>query len=145
MKRKYKAVFASIFCASLVVVVEGCTPVTMATVAATNGLSYMTSGKGITDHALSGALDEDCNLLRILGGREVCIPVDGDGQPDAVMVAEEETGAPEAFLTAAGDETQYRPEDDPVWRYMMARVRGTPDLPSTIDVAATESFALAVD
>ena len=37
-----------------------------------DGVSYLATGKSTTDHALSGALDEDCALHRALDGAAVC-------------------------------------------------------------------------
>jgi len=45
--------------------------VTVANLAAT-GLSYATTGKGTTDHLLSGATEQDCALHRSLMNRPVC-------------------------------------------------------------------------
>jgi hypothetical protein len=37
-----------------------------------DGVSYLATGKSTTDHALSGALDEDCALHRLIEGAAVC-------------------------------------------------------------------------
>ena len=37
------------------------------------GVSYMVSGKGVGDHALSLAMNKDCATWRILQGKEICL------------------------------------------------------------------------
>ncbi|MCI0401589.1 MAG: SPOR domain-containing protein [Gammaproteobacteria bacterium] len=34
--------------------------------------SYLTTGKGLSDHAMSAALDEDCAVHRIVVGNQIC-------------------------------------------------------------------------
>lgn len=41
---------------------------------AADSVSYVASGKGVADHALSAAADRDCAILRIAGGEAVCRP-----------------------------------------------------------------------
>jgi hypothetical protein len=40
--------------------------------AAVSGASYVTTGKGVTDHLISGAADQDCKLYNIIDGKKVC-------------------------------------------------------------------------
>ncbi len=42
------------------------------------GLSYALSGKGVGDHALSLAMEQDCATWRILQGRDVCVEYEGE-------------------------------------------------------------------
>lgn len=42
-----------------------------------DGVSYVTTGKGTADHAISAVANEDCALLRAVGGKAVCDP-DGE-------------------------------------------------------------------
>ncbi|BDW11226.1 hypothetical protein PSHI8_13080 [Polynucleobacter sp. SHI8] len=39
---------------------------------AINGASYVTTGKGVSEHLLSGAADQDCKLYNIIDGKRVC-------------------------------------------------------------------------
>jgi len=39
---------------------------------AMTGLSYASSGKGVADHALSAAIDQDCAVLRAVQGIQIC-------------------------------------------------------------------------
>lgn len=43
-----------------------------------SGVSYVFSGKGVGDHALSMALDKNCATLRILEGEAICLDNDPD-------------------------------------------------------------------
>jgi hypothetical protein len=63
--------------------------VTAASLAAT-GVSYATTGKSTTDHAISAVAGEDCALLRVASEKPVCDP-DGD-----VLVALEVTETPDS-------------------------------------------------
>lgn len=47
--------------------------VTVASLVA-DGVSYATTGKGTTDHAISAIADEDCALLRPVEGKPMCDP-----------------------------------------------------------------------
>lgn len=37
------------------------------------GVSYVFSGKGVGDHALSLAMNQDCATMRVLGGQQLCV------------------------------------------------------------------------
>ena len=39
---------------------------------AVNGASYVTTGKGISEHFISGAADQDCKLYNVIDGKAVC-------------------------------------------------------------------------
>ena len=58
---------------------------------AIDGLSYLFSGKSVTDHALSGVARRDCALLRAMDGDEIChdyaMPAGSDGKDLAKAVA----------------------------------------------------------
>ena len=45
---------------------------------ALSGVSYVTTGKGPSDHAISSVMHRDCSLLRALMFKPVCIPVNED-------------------------------------------------------------------
>lgn len=42
------------------------------------GVSYIFSGKGVGDHALSLAVNQDCATWRVLQGKEICADYGGD-------------------------------------------------------------------
>ena len=39
---------------------------------AVNGASYATTGKGVSEHLISGMVDQDCKLYNIIDGKQVC-------------------------------------------------------------------------
>ncbi len=39
---------------------------------AINGASYVTTGKGVTEHVMSGVTDQDCQLYNVIDGKSVC-------------------------------------------------------------------------
>jgi hypothetical protein len=45
---------------------------------ALSGISYIATGKGPSDHALSFATHKDCTLLRLLMWKPICIEVNED-------------------------------------------------------------------
>lgn len=45
---------------------------------ALDGVSYLASGKSVTDHAISQVAGSDCALFRIVQNREICERIDGD-------------------------------------------------------------------
>lgn len=49
-----------------------------------DGASYVATGKSTTDHAISALADEDCALLRVIDGKEICDP---DGEVLFALVA----------------------------------------------------------
>lgn len=59
-----------------------------------DGISYATTGKSLTDHLISGAMHQDCALLRIVEGESICRSgasvspdsEDHNKQPAAVVV-----------------------------------------------------------
>jgi len=71
----------------LVMTLTGCGLPPVITVASTvaDGFSYMVSGKSVSDHALSATTAQDCAMLRLLDGDDICIDYAGDA--DTVLVA----------------------------------------------------------
>lgn len=55
-----------------------------------NGISYVSSGKGVADHALSAAADKDCAVLRAVQGVDICASDDG-GKGETLMTMIEST------------------------------------------------------
>ncbi len=66
-----------LFLVALTVVLSGCglpTAVTVASLVA-SGVSYVTTGKSVTDHGISMVLQKDCALLRGFEG-DICLEPD---------------------------------------------------------------------
>ena len=57
----------------------------LASIAAT-GLSYALTGKSISDHALSTVTEQDCAMLRVMSGDEVCTNPDHGRLPEIMIV-----------------------------------------------------------
>jgi len=47
---------------------SGCTVVPIAA----GTVSVVATGRGVSDHAISYATDQDCNMVRILNKRDIC-------------------------------------------------------------------------
>jgi hypothetical protein len=79
---------------------------------ALDGVSYAISGKSVTDHAISEVAQQDCALLRVVQGREIC----DSGNPEdggTVMVAAAPSGenwSVSAELPSRGDPLEVPPE-----------------------------------
>jgi hypothetical protein len=39
---------------------------------AINGASYVTTGKSVSEHLISGMADQDCKLFNVIDGKKVC-------------------------------------------------------------------------
>jgi len=39
---------------------------------AVNGASYLTTGKGVSEHVISGVADQDCKLYNVIDGKKIC-------------------------------------------------------------------------
>lgn len=58
---------------SALMALSGCgTPLVPLSIYAVNGLSYASSGKGVTDHAISAATDRDCAVLNLPQTGGIC-------------------------------------------------------------------------
>ena len=53
---------------------------------ALDGFSFMVSGKSVSDHAISRAMNKDCSMIRVIAGRQVCEELN-DGTSPATEVA----------------------------------------------------------
>ena len=51
------------------------------------GISYLFTGKSVSDHALSVAMKQDCAIHRIVAGSRVCLLHDGEPVDDLTAVA----------------------------------------------------------
>lgn len=76
---------------------------------ALDGVSYLASGKSVTDHAISEIAQQDCALFRAVQGRDVCDDfAEEAGDGPQIMVA----AAPQGDNWLGGDEIV--PLDDPL-------------------------------
>ncbi len=66
---------------------------------AVDGISYATSGKGVTDHALSAVANEDCAMWRVLVARPICRPAD---VPQTTVAAAPAAGESEVLAMMLG-------------------------------------------
>ncbi|WDE07163.1 SPOR domain-containing protein [Thalassomonas viridans] len=57
----------------LIVLISGCASLDVLMVSAT-GISYLVSGKSISDNIVSAVIDEDCAAHRFLLNKEICVP-----------------------------------------------------------------------
>jgi len=110
--------------AGLVMSLSGCIvalpPAIQLASLALDGVSYATTGKSVTDHAISGITDQDCAMARVLNGDDICsqkiieVAMLPDGTPvlDATDAAHNVTSArndaefqtfSETMSTAAND------------------------------------------
>lgn len=62
---------------------------------ALDGVSYLVSGKSVTDHAISEVASQDCALFRIVQDREICEDFEVDGNEDEVLVASDVSASPD--------------------------------------------------
>jgi hypothetical protein len=45
---------------------------TLVETTAINGASYVTTGKGVSEHVMSGVTDQDCQLYNVIDGKAIC-------------------------------------------------------------------------
>ncbi len=85
---------------------------------AVDGISYATSGKGLSDHAISAVANEDCAMWRVLVARPICRDAD---MPETVVAA------------AAGVAAAPAPEESEVLAAVLAvaPAAGGPTTPET--------------
>lgn len=76
---------ASLLAASLALSGCGLPPILSLASYALDGISYLTSGKSVTEHALSAVTSEDCALFRVVMGTPVC-RMGGEQTPDGEAV-----------------------------------------------------------
>ncbi|MBS28571.1 MAG: hypothetical protein CL566_06540 [Alphaproteobacteria bacterium] len=102
---------------------------------ALDGVSYIVSGKSVSDHAISEVAQKDCALLRVVQGRELCDEYADDGDNPQIMVA----AAPSGDNWQSGDAIE-TPEDPFVVPVEVAAlVQGFG--PGTVDVNETAPAA----
>lgn len=79
-------------CLSLIVVilsVSGCATLNLVSFGA-SGISYLVSGKSLSDHVVSAMKKEDCAMHRVLKGQKTCIPLASSNE----VIARVETNKP---------------------------------------------------
>lgn len=83
----------------------GCAVAPAVTIAslAVDGLSYATTGKSTTDHALSAVASEDCALMRVLQEKAICSPE----ETQVGMADQPETLEPVAAVDAIAVEQEF--------------------------------------
>ena len=55
---------------------------------ALDGFSLLVSGRSVRDHAISGVMNKDCKMSRVIAGREVCEAWNGDMSATIEVAAE---------------------------------------------------------
>jgi hypothetical protein len=83
--------------------VAGCAlpPVIAIASYAATGLSYVSSGKSVSDHVLSAMVEQDCAMFRVVMGEDIC-HAQGDQPVDGVVIASAEEFKPWEIEPAAG-------------------------------------------
>ncbi len=85
--RAVRPILRILFSVLGVMVLSGCAvlinPTTIAS-AVVDGISYATTGKGSTDHVISGLTDQDCAMHRGFTDKPVCNPPKDEGILTAV-------------------------------------------------------------
>ena len=71
---------------------------------AIDGISYATSGKSVSDHAISAVANEDCAMWRALQARPICRDRDVPATMVAAAPAAGGSTAPEIAITETHDE-----------------------------------------
>ncbi|MBT5570713.1 MAG: hypothetical protein HOJ90_05785 [Alphaproteobacteria bacterium] len=110
---------------------------------AADGLSYIVSGKSVTDHAISEVAEQDCALFRIVQGREVCEDFELDDSNGFVLTAASFEGG--TTLQSTEIASAQTPSDPlPVPQEIAGFVEGFgPDTIAVTSVAPTASFVPA--
>lgn len=73
---------------AVILLLPGCIPWSVSL--AMTGISYVATGKSVSDHVLSGLVQQDCNIGRaVLDQTHICRD---DEAPEALTIADVETG-----------------------------------------------------
>lgn len=88
MSYSRSSLFVSAIAVCSVFLVSGCAlpPVIAVASYATTGISYLASGKGPSDHALSAMAEKDCAIHRVVMGGDICRK-QGDQPVNGVVIA----------------------------------------------------------
>jgi hypothetical protein len=103
MFRRLKSFLAPSIAVAGLLALSGCAlpPVIAIASYAVNGISYMASGKSVSDYALSAVVERDCALFRVVMGDNICRD-QGDPPVDGVAVALADGVKPWEIAPAAG-------------------------------------------
>jgi len=111
---------------------------------ALDGVSYLTTGKSVTDHAISAVTEQDCAMTRALKGEDIC-------SAEQVEVAARPDGAPapEPALMAADVSRNIKPggqdeafQDKAFLAFSAQRNTGTMDLDEILDLSVIDEQRL---
>ncbi len=88
-----KLVLKGLFIALFPLLIAGCAPPAVHQIASwvADGLLYVTTGKGTSDHVISIAMQKDCAMWRVISGMEICFD-HAPAENDDIMVAMGEDG-----------------------------------------------------
>jgi hypothetical protein len=100
--------FVKLAVVGLSLLLTGCglPPAIVAFSYAMDGVSYASSGKSVTDHALSAAIEQDCAMFRAIQGRDICREDVPDVAGTALAAVEEK--APESAVAAQSAHASWR-------------------------------------
>jgi hypothetical protein len=95
MSHLVRSVFAPAIAICSMFLVTGCAlpPVIAAAGYASTGISYLASGKGPSDHALSAMTEKDCAIHRMAAGGDIC-RAQGDQPADGAVIASIDVSQP---------------------------------------------------
>jgi hypothetical protein len=81
--------------AVFMVVLGGCSvsPTVDAVSWTVGGVSYLLTGKGTMDHAVSAAAGQDCAMMRVIKNQRICVPLDEDVAGDRLVFRFENSSA----------------------------------------------------
>jgi hypothetical protein len=89
IRRNYRTSLNIITASGLLLSLSGCIavlpPALQLASLALDGVSYVATGKSVTDHALSGLTSQDCAMIRVFKGQDMC-------SEKTVQVAQVSTG-----------------------------------------------------
>jgi len=102
---------------------------------ALDGLSYVTTGKSVTDHAISAVADRDCAMFRALNGEAICSK---DVQLAELDALERRLDSPNAVVIA---KTIVPARDDAVFQRASANMAASGNVDAD-EVLDDESFDL---
>ena len=73
--------------AAFMIILSGCSisPTVDAASWTVDGFSYLLTGKGTMDHAVSAVAGQDCSMMRMIKNERVCVPRDEDVAGDRLV------------------------------------------------------------
>ena len=87
-----KLVLRGLFIALFPLLITGCTTPAIHQIASwvADGLLYVTTGKGTSDHVISIAMQKDCAMWRVIKGMDICFDRAPAGNDDIMVVMSED-------------------------------------------------------